>query len=91
VSWKKREESGWIDQWRNIDRIHNPFFFRIEEMPLDELEEFLGFEVNRKPVHIGSLGDYPEKASLDAAKRYLGDEWRYVEEALKTEAGHDYS
>ena len=90
VSWKKRDTSkysdgSFLEQWQRIPEMVNPFFFGIKEMPFDDLEDYLQMSVNRKRFCIGSIGDYPEKSDLASAKRFLGDDWWMVEQAMDAE------
>lgn len=82
-------ESFWR-QWQRLDGF-NAFRFPIEELPWDELEEFLGMECLRHNCEVGSIGDYPEKYDFQLAKDFLGDLWKYVEYALDTPDGKRYS
>ena len=95
VSWKKRNTSKYSDanflqQWLRMPEMTDPFFFKMEEMPFDDLEKFLGLGVNRKRLCIGSIGNYPEKHNIASAKRFLGKDWNFVEQALDTTAGKLY-
>lgn len=100
VSWKKRidnklgdghlrirkEYFDWLEEWKKLDDV-DAFFFPLETRPYDDLEDFTGFSVNRSVDTRFSIGDYPEKHSIMAAKEYLGDEWSKVVAALNTKIG----
>ncbi len=94
VSWKKRGTakrkhlSLW-DQWSRLDEAEG-FFFPIENKPFDELEDYVGFPVNRKVGVVASVGDYAEKKNVDTAKKYLGKDWELVEQMLSTDVGKRY-
>ena len=93
VSHKKRhEESGahFLYKWILMCQIPNAFYFPIETMPFDELEAFLRKKVSRNRKPMRTLGDYPEKRSLDAAKTFLKDDWWAVGAALNTDIGRRY-
>jgi hypothetical protein len=93
VSHKKRDSSagtGFLYKWFLMCQIPNAFYFPIETMPFDELEDFLGRKVNRSTKPLKTLGDYPEKESLEAARKFLKDDWWAVEAALNTDVGQKY-
>ena len=91
TSWKKYDEDGnWLKEWQKLDALTDVFFFPIEQLPYDALEEFVGFSVNRDveiKVKRHTMGDYPEKKSIESAKDYLGSQWGSVEMALSSGVG----
>lgn len=87
VSWKKRKQGSFLKEWLNICE---GFYFPLETKPFDELEDYVGFELNRHQNVLNSIGEYPEKHSLDAARQYLGDLWSDVEVALDTDIAKQF-
>ena len=95
VSWKKRGPARWrsnnfLEQWLKMCEVKDAFYFPLETMPFDELEDFTGLTVNRTDRAFGSIGDYPEKRDLKTARDFLGDDWALVEEALETQVGRKF-
>ena len=89
ISWRKRSQSGWLDQWMRMCQVE-AFHFPMETKPFDELEEFVGFELNRHNDPINTIGDYIEKHVPVEAGYYLGAEWGDVMKALDTNVGRKY-
>ena len=87
--WAERNGWSWLEQWQRLDDVQG-FFFPIETKPFDDLEAYVGYSVDRIEQPVASLGNYPEKQSLDAAKSYLASEWADVEKALCTNVGSEY-
>jgi hypothetical protein len=92
VSHKKRNDDAhsiWVYEWMQMMQVP-AFHFPIETMPFDELEAYLGRDVRRHTKPMKSIGDYPEKESLEAARDFLGDAWWTVEWCLNTDIGKKY-
>lgn len=93
VSHKKRDihaGTHFLYKWFLMCQIPNAFYFPLETMPFDELEDFLGKKVYRSTKPLKTLGDYPEKKNLEAAKKFLDDDWWAVDAALRTNIGQHY-
>lgn len=92
TSHKKRDPKAgtlWLYKWVQMCQVP-AFHFPIETMPFDELEEYLGRKVRRDRDPVKTIGDYPEKHSLEAARKFLKDDWWAVEAALNTDIGRKY-
>ena len=94
VSWNKRDDHRkrtptFLDQWVRMDEF-DAFFFPLEEMPFNELEEYLGQSVNRARKPLGTIGNYDEKKNLQAMREFLKDDWELVESALETNIGRKF-
>lgn len=93
TSWEKRGKppaTGFYREWQRMGQI-DAFFFPLDTMPFDELEEFTGKPVIRDTSVINSIGDYPEKHSLEAAREFITKEsLTLVEQMLATPIGQRY-
>ena len=95
VSWKKRPKDinhrgTFLDEWMKMCEVENAFHFPLEIKPFDALEAFTGIEIIRHDKLINSIGNYPEKESLQTAKNFLQDDWALVEIALNTPIGRKF-
>ena len=75
-----------LRQWNRMGEI-NGFLFCVEQMPFDELEEYLNMKVNRHHGVVNSIGDYSEKQDLGSVRAFLKADWSIVEKALQTPIG----
>jgi hypothetical protein len=89
TSFKKRKQGGYVKEWMRMCEIEG-FHFPLETKPYDELEEYLGRPVVRDDTVVNSIGEYPEKDSIQSAKAYLGIDWVNVEAMLATPIGQRF-
>jgi len=90
VSWRKRNEDNFLQQWLRMCWVPQAFYFPLETKPFDELQEYTGVTLNRQVGMVNSLGKYPEKQDLQTARDFLGDEWGDVQTALNSPIGRKF-